>query len=315
MSALRTARAEGGSRTGTGAAGHARPPRRNLGRGLIPWLFLAPALVIFIYFKYIPMARGLWMSFFKVQPFLGDEWLGLDNYRRVFTEDSFRAAMGHTIVLAVCQTVGAMLVGFVLALLLEGKARTLWFVRSAAFLPVVSAIAVVGEVWRLLYFPGDHGMLNTLLGVLGFGPERFLDDPDTALWWVIVVGIWKNAPYDMMIILAGLAGIDRQYYEAAALDGANLRQRIRNVTIPALRPVITILVTLACIRGLRVFTEVFVLTGGGPAGSTDVVMTRIYSLGFEANDLGFASAGSVLLFLTTLILTVTITLYRRRRET
>ncbi|RCG32530.1 sugar ABC transporter permease [Sphaerisporangium album] len=260
------------------------------------------------------MARGLWMSFFNVRPFLGDEWIGLANYGRVFTDESFRSAMGHTLVLATAQTAGAMILGFVLALLLEGKARTLWVVRSAAFLPVVTAIAVVGEVWRLLYFAGDQGMLNTLFGLLGFGPEKFLDDPRTALWWVILVGVWKHAPYDMMIILAGLAGIDRQHYEAAALEGASLLQRIRHVTIPALRPVITILVTLACIRGLRVFTEVFVLTGGGPAGATDVVMTRIYALGFDAGDLGFASAASVLLFLTTLVLTVAVTVYRRRRE-
>jgi multiple sugar transport system permease protein len=260
------------------------------------------------------MARGLWMSFFNVRPYLGDEWIGLANYRRIFSDESFRSAMGHTVVLATAQTAGSILLGFVLALLLEGKARTLWFVRSAAFLPVVAAVAVVGEVWRMLYFGDENGMLNTLFGLLGFGPERFLDDPHGALGWVVVVGVWKQAPYDMMIILAGLAGIDRQLYESAALDGANLPQRLRHVTVPALRPVVTILVTLACIRGLRVFTEVFVLTGGGPAGSTDVVMTRIYALGFDAGDLGFASAASVLLFLTTLVLTVSVTVYRRRRE-
>ncbi|WP_329082631.1 MULTISPECIES: carbohydrate ABC transporter permease [unclassified Streptosporangium] len=293
----------------------ASPRRRGPGRpGLLPWLFLAPALIIFLYFKYIPMTKGVWLSFFKVQPFLGDEWVGLDNYRQVFTDESFRAAIGHTLYLAVVQTGGAMLIGFCLALLLEGRARTLWFVRSAAFLPVVSAIAVVGEVWRLLYFPAADGMLNNVFGWFGIGPQGFLDDPDSALWWVSVVGIWKHAPYDMMIILAGLAGIDRQLYEQAALDGAGLRQRIRFVTLPALRPVVTILVTLACIRGLRIFTEVFVLTAGGPAGSTDVVMTRIYTLGFQSGDIGFASAASVLLFLGILTLTVCVTLYRRRKE-
>ncbi|WP_433254045.1 carbohydrate ABC transporter permease [Streptosporangium sp. CA-135522] len=301
----------------TAAAGRTGTSRERSRRRRPPlhWMFLAPALLLFLYFKYVPMAQGVWLSFFKVQPFLGDEWLGLENYRQVFTDESFRRAAGHTLVLAVAQTAGAMLVGFVLALLLEGRARTLWFVRSAAFLPVVAAVAVVGEVWRLLYFPGGEGMLNIVLGWFSAGPQGFLDDPGSALWWVIVVGIWKHAPYDMMIILAGLAGIDRQLYEAASLDGATLGQRIRHVTLPALRPVVTILTTLACIRGLRVFTEVFVLTAGGPAGSTDVVMTRIYSLGFESGDIGFASAGSVVLFVTTLVLTVAVTLYRRRKET
>ncbi|GAA4195157.1 sugar ABC transporter permease [Streptosporangium oxazolinicum] len=304
------------SRPRAASRGPGASPRRRRGPGpqLLPWLFLAPALIIFLYFKYIPMTKGVWLSFFKVQPFLGDEWVGLDNYRQVFTDESFRTAIGHTLYLAVVQTGGAMLIGFCLALLLEGRARTLWFVRSAAFLPVVSAIAVVGEVWRLLYFPAEDGMLNNVFGWFGIGPQGFLDDPGSALWWVSVVGVWKHAPYDMMIILAGLAGIDRQLYEQAALDGAGLRQRIRFVTLPALRPVVTILVTLACIRGLRIFTEVFVLTAGGPAGSTDVIMTRIYTLGFQSGDIGFASAASVLLFLGILTLTVCVTLYRRRKE-
>jgi multiple sugar transport system permease protein len=128
------------------------------------------------------------------------------------------------------------------------------------------------------------------------------------------VGIWKGAPYDMVLILAGLAGIDRRQYEASAIDGANTWQRIRHITLPALRPVITILLTLAAIRGLRVFTEVYVLTGGGPAGSTDVWMTRVFTVAFERNEVGVASAGSVMLFLITLALTLVVQLYRRRKE-
>ncbi|MGV9380468.1 carbohydrate ABC transporter permease [Nonomuraea sp. NPDC003707] len=293
-----------------GRTGTAR--RRNA--ALVPWLFLAPALILFLYFKYIPMAEGMWLSFFKVQPFLGNEWLGLENYRRVFAEEAFRDATAHTLVYAVGQTGGSILLGFMLALLLEGKARTLWFVRTAAFLPVVTATAVVAEVWRLLYFPGEEGMLNTLLGWFGSDTQKFLDDPNGALGWVILVGIWKGAPYDMMIILAGLAGIDRQLYQAAAIDGAGLLQRIRYVTIPALRPVVTILIILACVRSLRVFTEIYVLTGGGPAGATDVIMTRIFATGFRTGDMGFATAASVVLFVATLLLTAAVTLYRRRKE-
>ncbi|WP_433518068.1 carbohydrate ABC transporter permease [Nonomuraea sp. CA-143628] len=289
-------------------------PARRRSNVLVPWLFLAPALILFLYFKYIPMAEGMWLSLFKVQPFLGNEWLGLENYRRVFAEEAFRDATSHTLLYAAGQTVGSILVGFLLALLLEGKAKTLWFVRTAAFLPVVTATAVVAEVWRLLYFPGAEGMLNTLLGWFGSDTQKFLDDPNGALGWVILVGIWKGAPYDMMIIIAGLAGIDRQLYQAAAIDGAGLFQRIRYVTIPALRPVVTILIILASVRSLRVFTEIYVLTGGGPAGATDVIMTRIFATGFRTGDMGFATAASVVLFLATLLLTAAVTLYRRRKE-
>ena len=287
---------------------------RRTGRSLVPWLFLFPALLLFALFKFWPMAEGIQLSLHEVRPFLGDRWVGLDNYVKVLDDSLFQDAAWHTVILAAGTTLGSMVIGFLLALLLEGHARSLWIVRSAVFLPVVAATAVIGEIWRLLYFAAPEGALNSILSWFGTGPSTFLDSPDTALWSVMAVGIWKGAPYDMVLILAGLAGIDRQYYEASNIDGATLRQRLWYVTLPALRPVVTILLTLAAIRGLRVFTEVFVLTDGGPAGSTSVWMTAVYSRGFERNEIGVAAAASVLLFLVTFALTVIVRIYRRRKE-
>lgn len=189
--------------------------------------------------------------------------------------------------------------------------------RTATFkidlvLPVVVPIAVVAELWRIMYHPTEDGMLNSLLGLVGFGPSGFINDPDTSMVSIMLTGIWRGAPYDMMIFLAGLAGVDRGLYEAAKVDGASRLQRIRHVTVPGLRAVLTILFILAAIRGLRVFTEVFLLTNGGPDGSTEVVMTVIYKLGLEQNRLGVGAAGAVLLFLATLLLTVGVHLFRRR---
>lgn len=281
---------------------------------LAPWLFLLPALVLALYFKFIPMVEGMRLSLFKVQPFLGDVWVGLDNYAAVLRDTRFHDAAWHTAVLGLGQALGALLVGFLLAVLLEGQSRMLWFLRTAVFLPVVTATAVVGEIWRMLYFPTPEGPLNSVLAVFGLGPATFLDSPDTALVSVMAVGVWMGAPYNMVIILAGLSGVDRSLYEAAYVDGASLWQRLRHVTLPALRPAITVVITLAAIRGLRVFTEVYVLTGGGPAGSTEVWMTRVFSLGFQRNNLGVASAASVLLLAATLLLTVTVQYYARRKE-
>ncbi|MEV4314635.1 sugar ABC transporter permease [Actinocrispum sp. NPDC049592] len=290
-----------------------RKPRRWT-RSAIPWLFLAPALLFFLYFKFIPMAEGIRLSLYKVQPFLGDLFVGMDNYTSVLDDSAFQDAAVHTAVLAAGTTFGSMIVGFCLALLLEGQAKSLWFVRSAVFLPVVAATAVIGEIWRVLLFPAPNGFANEVLSWIGVGPSTFLDHPDTALWSVMLVGIWKHAPYDMVLILAGLAGIDREQYEAAAIDGTNVFQRLWYVTLPALRPVVTILLTLAAIRGLRVFTEVYVLTGGGPAGATSVWMTTVFSRGFEKNDIGVAAAASVMLFLVTFVLTVIVQVWRRARE-
>lgn len=298
-----------GSRLGKSA-----PTRVLTKKAVLPWLFLAPGLLLALVFKFYPMAKGIWLSFFEVRPFLGDKYIGLDNYTRVLTDHRFQEAIGHTLVLGLGQAFGAILVGFLLALLLEGQARSLKIMRTAVFLPVVTATAVVGELWRLMYYPTSDGLINHFLGFIGIGPVPFIDNPDLALWSTMAMGIWIGAPYNMVIILAGLAGVDRSLYEAAAMDGVSLVQRLRYITLPAIRPAMGIVLTLAAIRGLRVFTEVYVLTSGGPAGSTEVWMTRAYTLGFTRNDIGGASAASVVLLAVTLLLTVTVNYFRTRGD-
>jgi multiple sugar transport system permease protein len=289
--------------------------RLRPGGVLISWLFLLPALLLALYFKFIPMVDGIRLSFYKVQPFLGNKWIGLDNYADVLTDERFRDALWHTLLLAVGQTVGALVVGLLLALLFEGQSRSLWFLRSAVFLPVVTATAVTAEIWRLLYFPTSDGFLNQVLALFGLGPSSFISGTRTALVSVMVVGIWIGAPYNMVIILAGLSGVDRALYESAEVDGAAIWRRLRHITLPALRPAISVILTLAAIRGLRTFTEVYVLTGGGPAGSTEVWMTRVISLGLEENNIGRASAASVLLLAVTLVSTLVVRYLTGRRET
>jgi multiple sugar transport system permease protein len=294
------------------AVPHRRSPRALRSWG-IAWLFLAPALIIFAIFKFVPMIRAINMSFFEVRPYLGDRWVGWDNYHQVLTDPAFLNAIRNTAVLAILQTVGSLLLGLALALLLEGSARHLWLVRTAAFLPVVTAIAVVAEVWRILYFPAPDGTVNSVLGWFFLGPSQFLSSEHSSMASVIAVGIWRQAPYDMMIILAGLAGVNRDLYEASSVDGAGPVRRLWHVTFPALRPVFAILFVLAAIRGLRIFVEIYLLTNGGPNGSTDVMMTLIFRLGLERNEYGVASAGTVVLLLATMLLTVTVMLARRRR--
>jgi multiple sugar transport system permease protein len=280
----------------------------------VPWLFLAPALVLFVYFKFIPRAQAIGMSVQEVRPYLGNTWVGSANYTEILNSEGFRSAAWNTIVLAVGQTFGSMVLGFCLALLVEGQTRKLTVIRSAAFLPVVVPLAVVAELWRIMYHPTGDGLINQVIGVVGLGPSGFINDPHTSLASIAVTGIWRGAPYDMMIFLAGLAGIDRGLYEAATVDGASTWKRILHVTLPGLRPVFAILFVLAAVRGFRTFTEVFLLTNGGPNGSTEVVMTLIYKLGLEQSRLGVGSAGAVLLFAATLVLTVCVQLLRRRRS-
>jgi multiple sugar transport system permease protein len=173
---------------------------------------------------------------------------------------------------------------------------------------------VVAEVWRILYYPSPDGAINGILGWVGLGPSQFLNSEDTSMASVIAVGIWRQAPYDMMIFLAGLAGVARGNNEGAAGDGAGTLRRLWHVTFPALRPVFAIVVTLAAIRGIRIFAEVYLLTNGGPNGSTDVMMTLIFRLGLERNELGVAAAGSVVLLAATVVLTLAVQAFRRRSD-
>jgi multiple sugar transport system permease protein len=287
---------------------------RRRRRSVNHWLFLAPALGFFAFFKFWPAIWGMYLSFFTVRPYLGNQWIGAANFHHAFTDPALRSAVWHTLVDAAASVGGAMLVGFLLALLLEAPARHVRILRTAVFLPAVTAMVAVAELWGALLFPGRYGAVNSFLGALGLGAQPFLSSPHTSLASVVLIQVWKAAPYDMVIFIAGLVGIDRQLYESASMDGANAWQRLRHVTLPALRPITTIVLTLGIIRGLRVFTEIYVLTGGGPGGSTETIVTNTYQQATVNNDIGYASSISTLLLLATIVLTSLTLWWRNRRE-
>lgn len=293
-----------------------RPSKRKARTraGIIAWLFVVPAILLASAFKFIPLFDSFIYSFQKVQPFLGNTFVGFDNYIAVLVDEKFQSAALHTVQIATFQTTGSVLLGLVLALLLEGQSRRLWFIRTAVFLPVVAAVAVVAEAWRALLYPNELGFVNSLLALFGIQAQPFLTSPDTAIWTIIMIGIWSAGPYNMVIFIAGLTSIEREMYEAASLDGANRLQRLRYIVLPALRPAFTIVLTLAAIRALRVFTEVYVLTGGGPAGSTEVWMTRMYTVGTVGNNIGQSAAASIILLVSIIALTGIVHYFTRRNR-
>jgi multiple sugar transport system permease protein len=280
----------------------------------VPWLFLAPAIVLLAVFRFWPTVWGVYLSFFDVRPYLGNQWIGFANFSRAFGDPALISAVWHTVFDALASVVGSAFLGFCLALLLEGPARHLRLLRTAAFLPVVIAMVAAAELWNELLYPGGTGAVNTLLGDFGVGPQQFLSSPHEALASVIGVQIWKAAPYDMVIFVAGLAGVDRELYEAVAIDGAKAWQRLRYVTLPALRPITTIVLTLGVIGGLRVFTEIYVLTDGGPAGATQTVVPYDYMQATTNNDVGYAAAVSTMLLIVTVLLTLAVRWWRARVE-
>jgi multiple sugar transport system permease protein len=289
------------------------PTRRAGLQRWAPWLFLAPALLVFTYFKFIPMLHGLQMSFYRVSFGDENEWVGLDNFVRVFVEPGLRDAAGRTLLYVLVTVTLSASIALMLAQALQGTARHLRILRTAMFLPAVTSAAVVAEVWRILYAPTPSGVLNTLIGWLGIAPQGFLTNPQQALAALMGMHVWKHVPYDTVIFVAGLAGVNRELYDAAAVDGANAWRRFVHVTLPALAPALTVIITLGFIRGFRVFTEVYATTGGGPAGATEVVMTHIYKQGFQELDYGYAAAASTVLFVFTALTTAVFLAWRRRR--
>lgn len=214
------------------------------------------------------------------------------------------AATLNTLIYVVVTTLAGGMLAFAVAMVLEGQARHIRLIRTAIFFPAVTSIAVLAEIWRILFYPGTTGVVNQMLGVFGVAPQGFMSDPDQALFIVILLQIWKNVPYNMVIFIAGLAGINRELYDAADVDGASPLRKLSHVTIPGLVPAFSVVIMLSLIRGFRVFTEIYTTTGGGPAGATEVIMTSIFKTGFERFDYGYASAVSFLLFAFTVTLTI-----------
>lgn len=278
--------------------------RQRLFRSLTPWLFLAPALIIFTWFKFYPMLSGFAMSFYDVQFYTDSKWVGLDNFYRAFNDLALRSAIGHTTIYVLVGTLSASVVAFFMALTLEGPARHLGIIRTAVFLPAITSVAIIAEIWRILFNSADYGLVNSLLGFFGIAPQGFLSDPNQALWVLILMSVWKSAPYDMVIFVAGLVGVNRELYDAASVDGASAWRKLWHVTLPGIIPSISVVLMLSFIRGFRVFAEVYATTGGGPAGSTSTIMTHVYKVGFEEMNYGYASAVSLLLLLFTVLLTL-----------
>ncbi|WP_445678967.1 carbohydrate ABC transporter permease [Radicibacter daui] len=267
-------------------------------------MFLAPALVFFTWFKFVPIVKGLIMSFYKVKFSGQSQWVGFANYERALSDAALHAAAWNTLIYVISTTIAGALLAFAVALVLEGQALHVRIVRTAIFFPAVTSVAILAEVWRILFYPAAGGVVNSLLGLFGVGPQGFMSDPNQALFVVILLQIWKNIPYNMVIFIAGLAGINRELYDAADVDGASPLRKLWHVTVPGLAPAFSVVIMLSLIRGFRVFTEIYTTTGGGPAGATETIMTNIFKTGFDRLDYGYAAAVSFLLFAFTVILTI-----------
>ena len=283
------------------------------------WLFLSPALAVLAVFFFLPVGAAFLMSFTDLDLYaLGDptsvRFVGLANYLEILRSGSFWQALGNT---AYFVAVGAPLsiaASLATALMLHSKAvwlRPLF--RLGFFLPVVTTLVAVAVVWRYLYHPG-YGLLNQALGLVGLGAVDWLGSPAWAMPALILLAVWKNFGYNMLIFLAGLGGIPEELYEAARLDGATRWQEIWHVTLPQLAPTTTFITLMTVIGYGQFFAEPYVMTNGGPLDRTLSVVLLMYREGFRFWHMGYATALAFLLFAMIFGLTLIQMRLRRLRE-
>ncbi|MFE5337488.1 carbohydrate ABC transporter permease [Isoptericola sp. NPDC056573] len=276
--------------------------------------FLAPALVILGVFVVWPMVSALQMSFTDASGFGQAEWVGWDNYVRIFTDADVRDAVVNTVVYAVLFTPTAVVVALALALLLnDPRLPFRGLFRTALFLPFIISLAVAALAWSYLIDP-QVGLLHYWLRGVGIDLGNVLQDPALAMPAVALVAVWKNFGFYMVIFLAGLQDIPGSLYEAAKMDGAGAWSRFRHITLPMLSNTTAFVLIFAMIAALQAFDQIYVMTGGGPYGSTQTVVMEIYESGFRQLELGFASALSYVLLLATLLLSVVQFVFFGRRE-
>lgn len=267
-------------------------------------LFMAPALVILLAFVAWPMLSALRLSFTNASGFGVEKWVGLANYVRIFTDGKILATLGNTALYTVMFTPVALVAALGLALLLTNRAligRNAF--RTALFVPFIVSLAVAAFAWSYLLDP-QIGLLTYWLRAVGIHVGNVLQDPTWAMPTVVLVAIWKNVGFYMVIFIAGLQEIPVSLYEAAKLDGAGAWRRFVHVTLPQLSSTLTFVVVFAMIAALQAFDQIYVMTSGGPYRSTQTVVMEIYDEGFKKLDLGLATALSYVLLLVTLVVSL-----------
>ncbi len=258
------------------------------------YVLLLPTLVFFLVFQYYPILKSIAISFFEYgllrrrTPFVG-----LDNYLQQFQDPLFLSALGNTLgFVAGCVAVGVVL-ALMLAVMIEHTGRWAKFYRTLYFIPVVTSLMATAMVWRWLY--ASNGLVNFVLTYVGLAPQGWLLDERLALPSLMVLTIWKNLGFDMILFAAALQSIPAAFYEVSRLEGATSWQTFRHVTLPTLRPIVVLVSITAVIRSFQVFTIVLAMTQGGPVNATRTIVYHIYEQGIQYDEMGYASAAAVVL--------------------
>ncbi|NEO25747.1 MAG: sugar ABC transporter permease [Kamptonema sp. SIO4C4] len=257
-------------------------------------LFLAPALILLSLFLFFPIVYLLGLSF-TTGSFTqsGIQWVGLRNYLRLFTDPSFWQVLGNTVYFTVATVLPSLVIPLGLAVALNDTLPLRGLLRTAYFIPSVTSLVAVGLGFRWLF--QTEGPVNQLLGILGLEAIPWLGSPTWAMPVLILLSSWKQLGFNLVVFLAGLQTIPRSLYEAAELDGAESWGKFWHITLPGLRPTLIFAAVTTGIFTLRSFEQVYVMTGGGPLNSTNILVYYIYEQAFALFDFGYAAAAAMVL--------------------
>jgi ABC-type sugar transport system permease subunit len=269
---------------------------------LFAYLILLPTLVIIFLFRFYPMLQAFYISMTDFDLIKTPEFVGLYNFIDLLKDPLFLNSARVSLTYVVFSVVPTWIISLGLAILFNRNIRFKNLIRSAVFMPVIMPAVVMALVWTFMYH--QQGVVNVILGWLHLSPVPWLRSSSTALWAVILIGIWRASPYFMVIFLAGLQAIPDDFMDAAQIDGANSWQTFWYVTLPLLKPTTLLVIVMSIITAMKVFAVPLIMTNGGPANSTRVLPLFIYQTAFEFFDMGRASAMSIFLFAAVMIVTV-----------
>lgn len=273
-------------------------------------LLLLPNLIGFLAFTLIPVFASFFLSFTSWDMLTPVKWVGLSNYAELLKDETFIKVFWNTIYFAGVSVPLGIVISLLLAVALD-RISLKKFYRAAYFLPVVSSMVAIAVVWQFIYNP-EYGIMNYVLSWFGIQGPDWLTSTVWAMPAVILTSVWKNLGFNMLIFLAGLQGISDDYYEAANLDGANTVQKFFYITVPLLSPTTFFVTVMSFIASFQVFDTIFLMTQGGPARSTSVIVHYLYEHGFKYFNMGYASAMAYVLFFMMFVITM-IQFWRQRK--
>ena len=296
------------------AARH-RVSRRQRTQALIGAAYIAPSFILMMIFNVTPIFLSLYFSFTKYNMAAPPVWIGVDNYVRLFNNRVLSEALSNTVryvlITVPLQTVLALLIAVFIAENMRNRYGSL--MRSVIFIPVIVSLIASATVWDIMYQP-KGGLINQFLNLLGFPSVSFLAKKASALPSVAAVAIWKNTGYYMVIYYAGVMNVPSDVREAAIVDGATPVQRFWHITLPILKPITYMIITLGIIGSFQVFDLVYKMTGGGPGRSTYTVAYVIYTFAFQDKNYGYASAVAICLMLVILLIHMIQSLFFKERD-